>query len=115
MIFVQRLGISGTNLIVKGESYNFDVSGIYQRRVPLNFTNIEPVKVISYIAQGGVAEKADITDEGLVVNRSQLTVKEMMDTLIRERSASNCLGVLIRNISVEGVATTNYLLLYRRK
>lgn len=113
MIYLQRLPLAGSNLIVKGEAYNFDLLGMFKRKVSFRYINLERVKVVSYLTQGNVAEVAEIDDNGDVVSTEVIPMNEAIRRITVAKGSEYCLGVLIRNVILDNVSSTNYIVIYR--
>lgn len=114
MIFLQKLQSVGCNLIVKGQAYRFDTSGMFQGVENFKYINIEPVKLESFITQGNVVEKVSINENGDVMSRSTISLVALYDYIASAKSQSNCLGVLIRNSPVRGIACQQFIVVYRQ-
>jgi hypothetical protein len=113
MIFLQRIPFTGSNLIVRGVAYRFDLLGFYKGVVDFKFINLEPVRVVSYITQGNVSEVCTVGDKGEIVTRKVIPINQMMNEITWAKESDDCVGVLIRNLNIDGVVGTNYLVLYR--
>ena len=104
----------GYNLIVKGQAYRYDTTGIFQGVVSFKYINLVPVKLESFITQGNVVEQASINDNGDVTSRNTISMTSLYDYIAKAKTQSNCLGVLIRNSPSGGIACQHFIVVFRQ-
>lgn len=114
MIVMQYNRHYGTVLIVNGVGHRFDLTNIYSGQVNFKYINLEPVNVVSYLTQGNTVEKVFLDDKGKVQSRFALSLGGMMSELKNEQLKPNFIRLLTRNIILENVESTQYIVLYRK-
>ncbi|PHE64329.1 hypothetical protein COF68_05665 [Bacillus toyonensis] len=114
MVYIQKLPYTGTNLIVKGQAYHFDILNTYKKVVQFKYINVEEVQILSCITQGNVVEVANTNDLGDVIKRTTITVADFLTELKRLEANVKHIVTLIKPLNINGISSKQYIVVYRK-